>query len=179
MKKFLSKKPVAIVLCLLIVLGSTLLNTRIRLGGACRELTNSFYAAGSMADQLGQACTEGETMAALAEANGVDASSLRYRIESLRGMLNREEDNASQLYSGYMWLREELSLTRQQLFSASLNETDASQLRAVTDRLSALQSAISSSDYNAQVRSFETKNSSLLTRVLARFSGVNMPVEFA
>lgn len=179
MKKILSKKPVAIVLCLLIVVGSTLLNTRIRLGGACRELYNSFYAPASMAYQLGQVCTEGETLAALAEANGVDASALRYSAESLRGMLNREEDDASALYSGYMWLREELSSTRQQLFSANLNETDASQLRAATDRLSALQSVISSSDYNAQVRSFESKNNSLLTRILARLAGVNMPVEFA
>ena len=179
MKKFLSKRPVAIVLCLLIVIGSTLLNTRIRLGSACRELHNSFYAAGSMADQLSKVCTEGETMAALAEANGIDASSLRYSTESLRGMLNREEENASQLYSGYMWLRDELSQTRQQLFSASLNETDATQLRAATDRLSELQSAISSSDYNAQVKSFESHNSSLLTRFLARLAGVNMPVDFA
>ncbi len=179
MKKLLSKKPVAIVLCLLIVLGSTLLNTRIRLGGACRELYNNFYGPGSMAYQLGEVCTEGDTMAALAEANGIDASSLRRSVESLRGMLNQEEDNASRLYSGYMWLRDELSQTRQQLFSSNLNDTDASQLRAATDRFSALQSAISSSDYNTQVRSFESSNSSLLTRVLARLAGVNMPVEFA
>lgn len=179
MKKVLSKKPVAIVLCLLIVIFSTLLNTRIRLGGICRELYNSFYSPGSVASQLAEVCTEGETVAALAEANGVDATSLRYSLESLRDMLNQEENNAARLYSDYMWLREELSQTRQQLFSAALNDTDASQLRAATDRLSALQSAISSSDYNAQVRSFERGNSSLLTRFLARLSGVNMPVEFA
>ena len=179
MKKLLSKRPVAIALCLLIVIGSTLLNTRIRLGDACRELCNSFYSPGSMADELGEVCAEGETIAALAEANGIDASSLRYSVESLRSMLNREESNASQLYSGYMWLREELSQTRQQLFSANLNETDASQLRAATDRLSTLQSAISSSDYNAQVRSFQSENSSLLTRILARLAGVDMPVDFA
>ncbi len=179
MKKYLSKKPVALVLCLLIVLGSTLLNTRIRLGGACRELCNNFYGPGSMAYQLGEVCSEGDTMAALAEANGVDASSLRRSVESLRGMLKQEEDNASHLYSGYRWLLDELSQARQQLFSASLNETDASQLRAAIDRLSSLQSAISSSDYNTQVRSFERSNSSLLTRFLARLAGVDLPVEFA
>ena len=179
MKKFFSKRPVAIVLCLLIVICSTLLNTRIRLGGACRELYNSFYSPGSMADQLAQVCTEGETMAALAEANGFDAASLRYSLESRRGILNQEAANATRLCSDYMWLREELSQTRQQLFSANLNDTDATQLRAATDRLSSLQSAISSSDYNAQVRSFEDNNSSLLTRFFARLAGVNMPVEFA
>ena len=41
--KFFKNRGVALVLCLLIVICSTLLNTRIRLGGACRELYNSFY----------------------------------------------------------------------------------------------------------------------------------------
>ena len=40
---FLKKRPVAIILALIIVVGSTLLSVNIKLGSKCQTITDGFY----------------------------------------------------------------------------------------------------------------------------------------
>ena len=50
--KFFKNRFVAILLCVLVVIGSTLLNTRIKLGGQCRDTARGLYADGGIAQQI-------------------------------------------------------------------------------------------------------------------------------
>ena len=82
--KFFQKRWVAWTLCVLVIFGSTLLNTRWKLGARCSELAGSFYGEGSIAQSLSQLGEDGLSLAKLAEANGIDAGALHVAAAMLR-----------------------------------------------------------------------------------------------
>lgn len=177
--KFFKKRSVALILCLLVIVGSTLWNTDRKLGGDCRDLSESFYAGDGIAPLLETLHVEAGSLAAVAEAYCINTDALRGASEDLQGMLSQRSTGCALLYSSYDRLRTELRSIEQQLLTAPLSEDDAAAVSKSLERVHSAQASIGSSSYNSQVRSFLSDNRSLLTRVLARLAGVAMPEEFA
>ena len=172
--KIFKKRGVALILCVLIILGSTLLNTRSKLGGLCEDLNESFYASKGIAGKLEALHVEADALAGLAEANGIDAAALRSASANLQGMLSQRSVNAGQLHRYYDALRSQLSVT-----AAQLSEKNVSGADTILSRAQELQNAITASEYNADVRSFRNRYGSFFTRFLASLAGVSIPEEFA
>ena len=172
--KFFKKRSVALVICLILVIASTLLNTRVKLGAQCRELNESLYTVEGIAGKLEALHVEADALAALAEANGIKADGLRQASADLQDLLSQRSVNAGQLYRCYDALRAQMSAT-----AAQLSEKNVPGADTILARAQDLQNAIASSDYNTEVRSFRQRNGSLLTRFLASLSGVSIPEEFA
>lgn len=177
--KFFKKRSVAVALCVILVLVTTLLNTRWKLGGKCRDLSESFYDRGGIAASLETIRTESDSLAAVAESNGIDAQALRTASGNLQGMLSQRSIGAAQLFPYYDALRTELRSIEQKLLSASLSDEDAAAVSKSIELIHSAQTAIGASEYNTQVRAFRSRNGGLFTRVLASLAGVRLPEEFA
>ena len=177
--KFFKKRSVALVLCILAVIVSTLVNTRWKLGKQCRALDDMFYSSSGIAGELGTLYAEADKLAAVAEANGIDALSLRGASGYLQGVLSQHSVTAPRLYRYYETLRTELSVMEQKLLSASLSSADAAAVSKSLEAIHGAQTAIGADAYNEQVRAFRTKYNSVFTRVLASMAGLSLPLEFA
>ena len=177
--KFLKKPSVALLLCVLIVICSTLVNTRVKFGALCREKAQTFYAEGSIASQLSELHDEAGTLARLAESKGQNASALRDASALLQEMLNRGNLSAGQLYPYYSHLNETLKDVETKLLTAECSEQEAAALSASLEQIHNLQAAIAASSYNDNVRTFCAKNSRFPTGILAKLAGVALPEEFA
>lgn len=177
--KFFKKRWVAWTLCVLAVLGSTLLNTRWKLGAKCEDLTESFYGPEGIAAPLSQMASDAENLAGLAQNNGVDAKLLQEAAESLNVLLGQHSENARMIYANYDVLREELRSAEQKLLSASLSSGDAAEVSACLERIRSAGEQISASDYNAEVQAFQKRYNNGFTRLLASIAGVNLPAAFA
>ena len=177
--KFFKKRWVAWTLCVLAVLGSTLLNTRWKLGARCADLTESFYSRNGISSPLSQMAADAEKLAQLAQSNGVDAKSLREAAESLELLLEQHSEKAGLIFANYDALREELSSTEQKLLRASLSSGDAAEVSACLEQIRSAREQISASDYNTQVLAFNRRCDKLFTRLLASLAGLSMPQVFA
>ena len=176
---FFKKRPIAIILCVVAVLCSTLLNTRFKLGADCAELEALFYRSGGIASQLEILHENANALAAVSDSNGIDASALRSASDNLQGLLSQRGIGAGLIYTAYDKLRTELSATRQKLLSAELSQQDSVTANNCLDALDSAKSALSQSEYNELVRSFRADNGSFFTRFWASLAFVNMPEEFA
>ena len=172
--KIFKNKVFALVLCVVLVLASTLLNTRVKLGGMCEELNERFYASEGIGDKLQALRAGADALAALAENNGIRADALKDASAALQSLLSQRSVNAGQLHTSYDALRSQLSAT-----AAQLKENNVSGADTILSGIQTIQDAISSSGYNAEVREFRSKNGSFFTRFLASLSGVSIPEEFA
>ena len=174
--KFFQKRWVAWTLCVLVIFASTLLNTRWKLGAKCRDLTGSFYEETGIGPALTQLAEEGESLAALAQSNGIDAGALRSAAANLKAAMG---DPAGQLYGYYNQLRSELENTEQKLLSSGLSAEDAAQVSSCLNRVHTALAQINTSDYNARVESFRYRYNNGFTRMLAGIAGVHLPETFA
>ena len=95
--KFFKKRSDALVICLILVIASTLLNTRIKLGAQCRELNESLYTVEGIAGKLEALHVEADALAALAEANGIKADGLRQASADLQDLLSQVERSEEEL----------------------------------------------------------------------------------
>jgi hypothetical protein len=176
--KFFKNRGVALVLCLLIVLGSTLLNTHMKFGGMCRELTDAFYGEGGIAPDLEIIQDEAKVLAAIGQANGLDVSALRTATDNMQGMLSQRSVGAAELYRYYDALDREVKTVSLQLVAKGC-PVDAERFTACLSAITAAQERIRVSGYNARVRDFLQENDRFPTGLLAKLAGVSMPEEFA
>ncbi len=176
--KFFKNRGVALVLCVLIVLGATLLNTHVKFGGMCRQLTDAFYRDGGIAPELEIIHAESMTLAAIGQANGLDVSALRGATDDLQGMLSQRSVGAAELYRYYDALCRELNKVSQQLAAQGV-KVQPEEYIVCLGKITAAQEHIRVSGYNALVRDFLQENDRFPTSVLAKLAGVAMPEEFA
>ena len=176
----LFKNPVvAVLLALVLILGSTLLNVHWKFGGLCREVTDGLYAEDGIAAQLETIRVDAAAIASVAERNGIDAKALRNAADDLQSVLSRGSSGAGYLFRCYDKLRVELISMEQKLLAVALNETDANTISGCLERIRSAYSAISSASYNDTVRSFLSRYDHFPTHFLARLAGVDMPEVFA
>ena len=177
--KFFKKRSVALILCVLVVLGSTVLNTRWKLGDDCEELDALFRSKDGIAVQLETLQEQADVLASVAEANEIDAAALRSASEEMLEALSQGSYGAAKLYRCYTRLRTELSNIRQALLSAQLSEQHSATANRSLEAIESAKTALSASEYNKQVDSFLSRNGSSFTRLLASIAGVRLPEVFA
>ena len=194
MKKILSSPVVALVITFVLVFASLALNTRIRLGGQCDEITAGLYAGedGSpcIADGSRSLCTASEKMLTLAGQLGIDVDSLdsdgEYADEDpadllndIRNALRYEDGSARYLYYLYEALLSKDYAMETALARAALSEADAAAFLEAREEASQARAVVDNDSYNNTVRAFLKKYDRFPTSQIASFSGVSMPKLFA
>ena len=194
MKKILNSPVVALVITFVLVFASLALNTRIRLGGQCDEITAGLYSGKGVspciADGLRSLCTASEKMLTLAGQLGIDVDSLdsdgEYAdedpadlINDIRNALRYEDGSARYLYYLYEALLSKDYAMETALARASLSEADSAAFLDAKEEADQARAVIQNADYNNTVRAFLKKYDRFPTSQIASFSGVSMPKLFA
>ena len=177
--KFFKNRAVALILCVLIVVGATLLNTHVKFGALCRNMTNTFFDDGEIYQQLRALQAEAVRLAAVAEKNGLDTADLSAAAEDLQRCMIRGDVGAKRFYASYNALCQELSAMEQSLLSTALSEEDAEAVSLCLTQIHTAQAKIAASPYNDNVREFLQKYDRFPTSILADLAEVSMPEEFA
>ena len=174
------KKPiVAAILCVIIVISSTVISTHARLDPQCEKIREQFLAAGGIAAQLEAVCDAGTGMANLATSYDLsDMESIEALDLCVAFRLAINNADPSSLANLYSMLKAKLSVVNAELRRAELSEKDAALLESYTAQLEAAQTAISSDPYNSEVMSFR-KRLGAFSRGFARLCGVRLPEQFA
>lgn len=177
--KFFKNRAVAIILCVLMVLGSTLLNTRVKFGRQCRNVEQSFYDAGGISEQLELIRSKAGFLADMAEAKGLDTSSLRNASQALEDKLGQRRLDITGIHSCYEALDRELKNVETKLITSSLTDQEAETFSSSLELIHNAQAKLSTATYNETVRSFCRRNDRFPTNILAKLAGVSLPEEFA
>ena len=174
------KKPlVAAILCVIIVLSSTVINAHVRLDSQCEAISEGFSAPGGIAEQLSAVCTASSGFVKLAEKYGVDefdtfnvddiATSLRYSVGNTQ---------PSGLADLYRMLITETDFLRTSLRLKDLSEEDAKLYSEFEAEYLAAQNAIAGSSYNSSV-SYYLRELGSFSCFFAKLCGVKLPEQFA
>ena len=172
------KKPiVAAILCVIIVISSTVITTHLRLDPWCEEISEAFIADGGISDQLETVCTASSGIIRIAEAYGIDCFETKELCESLR--VTTHLNSPQNLFGMYQMLCARVSDLSGSLKMKELSAQDAASLDLYNDELTAARSAISADGYNDSVSFFLRKELGSFSRNFARLCGVNLPEQFA
>ena len=180
--KLFNKRWFAVLLCVVGVIASTLLNTRVKLGGECGELFDSFYensgsevSIGSQLQSIGNAVTG---LAAIAGHYGLDSTAAHDATETMRLGLVYSPKDASYLHWCYRSLLDAADDLIGRLEQAQLSKRDSENLTLYAESIEQSRSGIEANSYNANVQAFLRRNSAFPTAGIAAFAGVTMPELF-
>lgn len=157
---FFSNRAVATVLAIVAVAGSTLVNTKVKLGRDCREVEDGFYS-GVTYDGYSHKSIQSQLNGISGAAGGLVSIANNYDIDT--AALSAAQDNldsslkygsVSEIYGRYAALNDEVSAIQNELSSKTLSERDASGVNQYASALKGAASVISSSGYNESVRDF-------------------------
>lgn len=176
--KFFKNPVVALILALVLVLGSTIMNVHFKFGALCRNVSEELYAENGIAQQLQSIRSDAAVLATVAERNGITPAGLTRAADELQSVLSQGRLGAGGIYRYYDALLAEITSARQELLSAGLNDADAETVNGCFARIDKARDAISSSDYNELVRSFLDKYDHFPANFLGRFADIQWPETF-
>ena len=107
--KILKNRFVAVLLCILIVIASTLLSTNVKLGREADNVSDGFYKGvtydgykhPAISDQLSNICGAADGLASVAASYDVDVVALRQNSVDLKDMLNQRTSTYTAVYAKY------------------------------------------------------------------------------
>ncbi len=180
--KLFNKRWFAVLLCVVGVIASTLLNTRVKLGGQCGDLFDSFYensgselSIGSQLQSIGNAATG---LAAIAGHYSLDSSAVHDATGDLRSAMQDERYDAGLIHSRYLAVLDAADELIGRLEQAQLSKRDSENLTLYAESIEQSRSGIEANSYNVNVQAFLRRNSSFPTAGIAAFAGVTMPKLF-
>ena len=180
--KLFQKRWFAIALCVVCMIATTLLNTRVKLGGQCEDLIGSFYDTGSdelsIGSQLQSICNAATGLTAIAGHYSLDSSAATEATEDLRLAMQYSRSEASFIHSDYLQLLDVAEELIGRLEQAQLSKRDAENLTLYTEAIDQARSNIEASSYNTEVAAFRRANIRFPAEGLAAFAGVEMPQLF-
>ena len=183
MKKLFKKTWFALLLCVVGVVASTLLNTRVKFGPLCEDVRASLYQTDangtSLRFELEDYCSCQDTLIALASSQGVDTDSAVEARDALRALLNAEGVAAHTLYEGYAAVLAETQALTAALGEHPLGTHDSATLQRCLSSLESAQTAIEGFGYNAGLDEFLRKYDRLPTNALAAAVGIRYPERFS
>ncbi len=184
MKKFLSNPTVAMVLAVLVVVGTMLISTRVDFGKKCAQTSEKFYTRYDgevpIADRLREFCAAAEKMVLLGQHYGLDDADDTYeKAEEVLSQLRRQSTEAEDLFEDYSELLSDTFELESALVRRDLSEEDLAAYSAAQHDAAEAKAAIDASSYNPEVRSFLSRYRHFPTTVLAALTGVRMPQLFA
>ncbi len=172
------KNPiVAAILCVIVVISSTVISTHARLDPWCEEISEGFTASGGIADQLDAVCAAGSGIIKIAEAYGIDCFETQDLRESIRATTHLNSPGT--LFTLYQMFCGKLNDLTNTLRLRNLSVQDKSLLETKNAELNAARSAISENEYNSSVTFFLRKELGAFSTGFARLCGVNLPEQFA
>ncbi len=184
----LFKKPVfAVILCVVLILCSTLLSVHIRFGAKCDRVKDALYTGvetngytqKGIASHLQNIGAYAAGLVTIAKNYDIDTADVEQAENYLQMSLNYSRDYASHIHYNYAELNKALDTMIDQLQRTELSERDADGVRQYVESLNGARSAIEESAYNEQVREFLRKYDRFPTDSLASLAGVSMPEFFA
>ncbi len=180
--KLFHKRWFAIALCIFCVIASTLLNTRVKLGGQCEDLIESFYDTRSdemsIGSQLQSICNAVTGLTAIAGHYSLDSSAANTANDYLQLGLKYSRGEAGTLHADYLKLLDAADELIGRLEQAQLSKRDAENLTLYTEGIDAARSNIEASSYNTEVQAFRRANIRFPAQLLAKAAGVEMPKLF-
>ena len=184
MKKFLNNSLVAFLIAAVVIIGSTLISTKVRFGPICTSVNDGFsFGIGSesaIATELKNLCNASDKLMILADQNGLDYSEeIAGRVASMRMLLNEENKDLHSIYALYEnILRDSFSL-ESSLARMSLSDADSESYTEAQHEAASAKASVDSSSYNEIVRRFQNRYRHFPTVQLADLAGISMPELFA
>lgn len=181
MTDILKKPLVAVVLAAAMVLGTTVLNTNVRLGKEVKAVENGFYsgvtydgyAHKSISSQLENYLGAANGLATIANAVGIDSSALLEHCNTMKKVM--KSGDISDIGNAYSDLVFSTNSMINELASAGLQDRNAQGFESYTGIISGAMGVIENSGYNESVREFCIENQVFPTDFLAALAGVEMP----
>ena len=174
------KKPwFAAILCVIVVLSSTVISVHRALDADCETTRHIFDAPDGIAEQLDKVCSAGSGIVKLAEKYGLDeftTSDASDLCTSIRFAVGEAEP--PELYDLYRILLTRVDELRTSLRMEDLSTEDQKLLDAYEADYVAAQQAIGNSGYNQSVNLYLRKLGGF-SRFFARLCGVHLPEQFA
>ena len=180
--KLFRRRWFALLLCVVGVVASTLLNTRVGLGGKSDDVIDRFYDSSlgenCISTQLGNLYKATTGLTSIAGHYNLVSSAANRASEQLESTLKSSYGKAGVLYADYKTLLAAADELIARLDAASLSKRDSENLELYSTTIADAQSAIEGSDYNELVRDFLRENSRFPAGGFAAFAGVRMPELF-
>ena len=166
----------AILLCVIAVVGTTLMNTRIKFGALSQDVRASLYAADkdgvNIITELGNLGSSVDALLTLGSERDLDTAAAEDAARTLELLLSAGDAEASQLHRYYRTLMDLIEPLEEQLGELNLNSHDAATLQRCITGITGIRSAIEGSGYNESVQRFldtylhfPTKNLAALTKI--------------
>ena len=180
MKKLFESPAFALLLAVIVVIGSTLLNTKIKFGRKCAALCGEFYEqSDSVSAELRNFCSAAEKVALTAQqAELPDADSALQDVDELRNLLYRQSSDLNTIRALYQQLLTSTFTMEAALARTELSDEQADAIAAAQHDAAAAKARIDSSDFNSSARGFLKRYQKFPTPTLAGMVGLNMPCAF-
>ena len=184
MKKILSNPTVAMILAVIVVLGTMLISTKVDFGKKCDQTAERFYTRLDgevpIADRLREFCSAAESMVLLGQRYEVDdADDVYEQAEEVLSLLRQQSRKAGKIYDEYSDLLSDTFELESALTRMNLSEEEQSSYASAQHEAAEAKAAIDASSYNPEVRSFLNLYQRFPTTLLAALTGVDMPQLFA
>ena len=179
MKKLFESPVFALFLAVIVVIGSTLLNTRIKFGRKCDAMCDEFYEQSDIAAELRNFCAAAEQVALTAQQMELpDSAAALQEVDELRDLLYQQTDDLPSVYSLYQKLLSSTFGMEATLARAELTAAQKDSLAAAQHNAAAAKAAIDASGFNSSARSFLKRYQKFPTPALAGMVCLNMPCAF-
>lgn len=183
----LKKPAVALILCAAVVIASSLISVRLKLGSECDEVISGFhdgvYVDGvlmpSIASQLLTIRGCADEISYIAKAYAVDTEELGWAADDIRNGLIYSEADASYLYYCYEEILDELREVEDKLRQAAVSDKDRELLNGYFEEIRVARELIDISGYNASVRQFSKNKLHFPAEFLGELAGVEFPELFS
>lgn len=186
--KIFKNRAVAVLLCVLIVIASTLLSTNVKLGREADGVSDGFYKGvtydgykhPAISDQLNNICGAADGLASLVAKYGYDVVTLKQCSVELKSMLDQRSSAYTTVYAKFRELLDCIETLKLEYSGLGLSERDTSGVEQYFSTVSSASEVIGSAGYNDSVQQFKR---SYLDRfpgsILAKLAGVDAPELFA
>ena len=185
----LFKNPVfALFLAVVIVIGSTLLSTHIKLGRKADAVSDLLfegvedadngYTRPAIAKHLENLCGCADGLVTLARNYEIDTQDVEDASTWLKNALRYSKHDASLIHWNYAELIKSVNELSDQLSRVDLSQRDSKGLTEYMNTIAGIQSSIGEAGYNEAVRTFRRKYDRFPTNALAVLSGVDFPEYF-
>ncbi len=183
MKKLFKKTWFALLLCVVGVVASTLLNTRVKFGPLCEQARAGLYETDAngvdLRFELSDYCSCLDTLIGLAASQGIDTAAATETSEALRQLLRNDGVEARELYNAYASVLAEEAALSGALSDYALGTHDSATLTRCLSSLETAKSAVGRFGYNADIDAFLSKYDRFPTNSLAAAVGLRYPERFA
>ena len=158
--KFFGNRAVALILAVIVVVGSTLLNTRLKLGEECQSVEDGFYTASSgsksVYDRLDARLDAANGVWSLLESHGNSAAEELAVSRSV--LLNAmDERDIGDMYDGNQALQTAFDKASAALLKLRLTKNEKDALEDYQTAFAGAQKMIDEADYNGAVLEFRRK----------------------